>query len=170
MTFSLLVTSSPSPPVPCPWSLKLRIVLSGPWPRTVTSLTSSESVARKSNRPSPSSMTSPGLALIIAAWIRFAASVAGLDPGRTGHQLARIGRIDLDAMRLLLTAGDEQRGTSQGRGGNVHDAHVRPPRRSPVPAGPAHDPRLTPRSEAGPRTSVDSMSVPGSPPGAAAGH
>ncbi len=77
VTFSLLVTSSPSPPVPCPWSLKLRIVLSGPWPRTVTPLTSSESVERKSNRPAPNSMTSPGLALIIAAWAFFGASGPG---------------------------------------------------------------------------------------------
>ena len=31
-------------------------------------------MARKSNRPAPNSMTSPGLALIIAAWARFGAS------------------------------------------------------------------------------------------------
>ena len=73
VTFSLLVTRIPSPPVPAPWSVKVRIVRSGPWPRTVTPLTSSESVARQSNRPAPSSMTSPGLALISAAWTRFAA-------------------------------------------------------------------------------------------------
>ena len=70
----LLVTSSPSPPVPCPWFLKLRIVLSGPWPRIVTSLTSSESVEAKSNWPAPNSMTSPGLALISAVWACFGAS------------------------------------------------------------------------------------------------
>ena len=46
--------------------LKLRIVSSGPWPRIVTESTSSESVARNSNRPGPNSMISPGLALISA--------------------------------------------------------------------------------------------------------
>ena len=68
MTSSLLVTSSPSPPVPCPCSLKLRIVLSGP----LAADRHAADVERergdvKSKRPSPSSMTSPGLALIKAA-------------------------------------------------------------------------------------------------------
>ena len=67
VTSSLLVTSRPSPPVPAPWSLKLRMVLPGPCPRSATWLTSSESVERNSNRPSPSSMVWPGLALMSAA-------------------------------------------------------------------------------------------------------
>ena len=82
VTFSLLVTSRPSPPVPGPWSLKVRIVRSGPWPRTVTPLTSSESVARQSNRPAPSSMTSPGLGVDQGRLDPLRGALAGLDPGR----------------------------------------------------------------------------------------
>ena len=121
VTSSLLVTSRPSPPVPCPWFLKLRIVLSGPLPRTVTSLTSSESVERNSNRPAPNldriarlgvDHRRLGLLRGIGAGIDDdpARAAALVDGGETPpDDEAALGN------RLLGATGDENRGTAEGR-------------------------------------------------------
>ena len=115
VTSSLLVTSSPSPPVPAPWFLKLRIVLSGPLPSSVTWLTSSESVDVKSKRPSPSSITSPALALIKAAWARFgaapspASTVVTLTGGAAGAFVEETVSTDVGSAQPR----NQQRGTAK---------------------------------------------------------
>ena len=142
MTFSLLVMSRPSPPVPAPCSLKLRIVLIGPLAAD-GHVADVERERGAEVEPALAELDDvAGLGVDQRRLDPLRGALAGLDPSRPGRRLARFGRIDLDARRPLLTADDQHRDTNQGHGGNVHDAHVRPPRRSPLPAGPAHEPRF----------------------------
>ena len=122
VTSSLLVTSSPSPPVPAPWFLKLRIVLSGPLPRSVTWLTSSESVECEVEPAFAELDHVAGLGIDQRGLGPLGGALAGVDRDHAGSRRSRCRgsgcRNDRDRERGRRTTGEtseQQPGTTKCR-------------------------------------------------------